>query len=212
MNLKSSPSSSSRDYKSTSSPTSASHESHLSLSTITLNTSTIDPSYLNKPITRFPQSKDEEAATYTQSPSQDTAPAYDTPYSSSYPEVYLVSPEHPATDDADTFTISTFSYYGGAPSPSSSHRFELTRPSSASEPQALSPPPVCPIVKRPVPRDVPSSADSVMTDFPSRPSSPALVPTLPQDVTESLPGTRTMNIPGGILVTVQKQASVDRMV
>ena len=183
--------SSSRDYKSTSSPTSASHESHLSRSTITLalKTPISDPSWLKNPITQLPQSKDDEAIAYSQPPSQDPAPAYYTPYPTSYPEVYLASPEHPMTDDADTFTISTFSYYGSAPSPSSaSHRFELTNPSPTLGPHGLSPPPVSPIVKRPIPRNVPSSADSIMTDFPSRSSTPVLGPTsVPQDVTEPYP-------------------------
>lgn len=212
VNLKSSTSSSSRDYKSASSPTSASHESYLSQSTTTLasQTLTTDLSYINKPITRFPQSKDDEATAYTQSLSSEPAPAYHTPYPSSYPEVYLASP---TTDDPDTFTISTFSYYGGASSPSAaSYRFDLTYPSSTSGLQGLSPPPVCPIVKRPIPRDVPSCAASVISEFPSRPPSPVLVPTVPQDVAESLPGMTTMNVPGGILVTVERQASVDEMV
>ena len=185
---------SSRDYKSTSLPTSASHESHLSRSTITLalQTPISDPSWLKKPITQLPQSKDDEEIAYSQPPSQDPAPAYYTPYPTSYPEVYLASPERPTTDDADTFTISTFSYYGSAPSPSSaSHRFELTHPSPTLEPHGLSPPPVSPIVKRPIPKNVPSSTDSIMTDFPSRSSTPVLGSTsVSQDVTESLPKIR----------------------
>jgi hypothetical protein len=101
--------------------------------------------------------------------------------------VYLV---HPATDDNDTFSISTFSYYGvGAPSPSStSRRFELTHPSPTLEQppsQGHSPPPVFPIIKRPIPRDihVSSSTDSVqvMMDSQSRSSltSPDLVSSFP---------------------------------
>lgn len=184
-------SSSSRNFKSTS-PASAIHEFH---------SIQIDPSSLCKPITQTSQWKEADQ-------SQNNVPEYS---SSSYPEVYIASDEHTTTDDdADTFTISTFSYYGGAPSPSSpSHRFDLT---PSISPLGLSPPPLCPIVKRPVPRDVLSSADSVMTECLSSPSSSVPIPQVPQDVTESLPGRMMMNVPGGILVTVYKEASLDKMV
>ena len=215
---KSTTSPSSRGFiKSISSLTTISNQSQFSHSTITLASPQItEPSSLNKPIIRFPQSKDEEAATtYTQSPPQEPVPAYFTPYPCSYPEVYLTSPEHPATDGTDAFSISTFSYYGGgAPSPSSTSRpFELTHlsPTLVDQPQGLSPPPVFPIIKRPIPKDIhaPSSADSVMTDSLSRPSrsNPVSTTVPPQDVTESsLPGRRLNVPPTGIMVTtVQKQ-------
>ena len=211
--FKSTTSSSSRDFnmKSISSLTSVSHQSQFSQSTFTY------ASPLNNPIIRFPQSKDEEAT--TQSPPQEPAPAYYTPYPCSYPEVYLASPEHPAIEDTDTFSISTFSYYGGAPSPlSTSRRFELPHPSPTlvEQPQGLSPPPVFPIIKRPIPRDihVPLSADSVSIMDPlSRTSSPGLVSTTvrPQDVTElPLPGRRLNTIPpAGIMVTTVRKQSFD---
>lgn len=212
--FKSTISSSSRDFnKSISSSTFVSHQSHFSQSTITLASPLTEPSSLNKPITRFSQSKYEEATTYTQPLPQEPVPAYYTPYPCSYPEVYLASPEHPATDDTDTFSISTFSYYGGAPSPSSaSRRFEpTTHPSPTLEqPQGLSPPPVFPIIKRPIPRDI-HVPSSVKMDSLSKSSSPDLVSTtVLQDVTESLsPGKSRLNIPAGIMVTTMRKQSFD---
>ena len=185
--FKSTTSSSSPDFskKSISSLTSVSHQSHFPELTIKLASPLSKSSFFDRPITRIPQSKDEEAAiTCSQSSSQGP------PYPCSYPGVYLAHPEYPASDNVDTFSIST-SYYGGAPSPSSaSHRFELAHPypSLVEQPQGLSPPPVFPIIKRPIPRDMPSSADSVMmarVDSLSPSSSPDLVSTtVPQDATE----------------------------
>lgn len=168
----------SRDFK----PASPTHESNLPT----------DPSSFCKPIIRFSPSKEGD----------DNAPDY---YPCSYPEVSIASDaKSPTTDDADTYTISTFSYYGSASSPSSpSHRFDLTHSNSPSEPQGLSPPPLCPVVKRSI-----SKRDSIMTRSPSRPSSPPLVPL---DGTESS-GRTTMDIPEGVLVTGQKQASADKLI
>ena len=151
--FKSTTSSSSRDFseKSLSSPISVSHQSHFSQLTIELTSPLTKPSSSDRPITRIPQSKDEEANICSQSSSQGT------PYPCFYPDVYLAYSGHSASDNADTFSIST--YYGGAPSPSSaSHRFELTHPSPSlvEQPQGLSPPPVFPIIKRPIPRGIPS--------------------------------------------------------
>jgi hypothetical protein len=213
--FKSTTSSSSRDFrkKSISSlTTTVSHQSNFSKLTVTLPSPLTKPSFLDKPITRIPQSKDEEAATtYTQPPSQEPVPAYCAPYPFSYPEVYIASPEHPTPDDTDTFSISTLSYYGGAPSPStSSRRFELSQ-TLEEQPQGLSPPPIFPIIKRPIPKDIPSSvsADSgVMMDSLSRFSSSDLaVPTtVPQDVKESLLNGKGLT---GIMVTTVRKQSFD---
>lgn len=156
-----------------SSPPSNTHES---------NFVQTDPTFLCKPIIQFSQSKEVD----------DDVPEYYT--TASYPEVYIASDKHRTTED-DTFTISPLPYHGSASSPSApSHRFELTLPTLPSEPQGLSPPPVCPIVKRPIPKRVPLSADSDSIISLSRPSSPVPLPPLPQDITDLLPGRMTMGV------------------
>jgi Pheromone A receptor len=176
-------SSSSYDMKSQS-PVTGSLKSHLSQSTLIppFSLSKVDSSYLNKPIA------------HRQSDIPETAPAYSVTFAT-----------HLSSDD---LTISTPTSYGDTHS-LSSYFIPPILPVSNLEPMGLSPPPRCPIIKPPFPRDLPSFADSTIMDSPSRLQKPQ---TVPEDVVESPPGRETLNLPGGILITVQTQASVDNMV
>ena len=96
------------------------------------------------------------------------------------------------------YPLSLTTVYSGTLSPSSpSHQFELIHHPPSLKPHGLSPAPVFPIIKR-----LPLTPNSVI----SRSSSPDLnfvvLTTMPQDETELFPR--------GILVTVQKQSSIDR--
>ncbi|KAH9476601.1 Pheromone B beta 1 receptor [Psilocybe cubensis] len=201
--------------------------SHLSQSTITLAPSPGPTSFTHK-------SKFEEATKDTEY-TPDAAP----PYYASYPptRTHIAVPIDPlrdtrsimepraslvssAPDETDTFTISTFSYYGAQPASPSSPTSTIMVPSSpAVVPHSLPPPP------RRFPRQAPSSssvrtavsnaapreeADEAQYDASPRPSSLVLCPPSPDGLDERQE-IGTLGVPGGsILVTVHRQASLDR--
>ncbi|KAF8960683.1 pheromone A receptor-domain-containing protein [Flammula alnicola] len=208
--LSSSPVSPSHDYHAKS-PQSMS--SHLSQSTITLAASP-DGSAHKK--SKSAEAHEDAESHYT----CETAPGYYAPYPTSYPDIGVAidatreattvqhrdtrRPSLPELDTSDTFTISTFSYYGQPSSPSGT-----TPPSPAPStfpphtptyvPQSLPPPP------RRGPRHAGSNGSV---------SAASIVPGVPEDVgPASYEERRILGIPGGgIMVTIQRQASVDEMV
>jgi len=183
--------------------------SHLSQSTITLAPSPMGYTHQK---TKSEEAGEDAGTNY----SRDTAPAYyeigapiDASRGNSVHEEHM--PSLPEIDNSDTFTLSTFSYYGQPPSPIHLSPSTLPPHSPSVMLQSLPPPP------RRMPRHVSSSASvTSMSSF--RSENPTVytpsIPGVPEDVGPTSYGpSRTLGVPGGrIMVTIQRQASVDATV
>lgn len=224
---------------STSSPSSQEFDSrspHSAISHLSQSTVTLAPSpggYSQSQKSKFEEAHKDIESQYP----TDAAPPYYPTYPPTHPDISLpIDPLRDSNslteggkasllsnlDESDAFTISTFSYYGQPSSPTSPISPISTMPPSSPTvvPQSLPPPP------RRFPRQSPSSL-SVRTTT-SNMSSPVCPPqTHTSDVhsnspsqpslgLEALPerqdpSSRTLGVPGGsILVTIQRQASLDR--
>ena len=180
--------------------------SHLSQSTITLTQSPVG--YTHQKL-KSEEAGEDAPTNYT----RDTAPAYyeigapiDISRGNSVHEGHRLS--LPEVDNSDTFTLSTFSYYGQPSSPVHLSPSTLPPHSPGVIPQSLPPPP------RRMPRHMPSSGSvTSMSSFRSE-NPTAYTPTIPgvpEDVGPTpYEASRTLGVPGGrIMVTIQRQASMD---